>query len=68
MKHTIDEIKTENTKLAHRHLMQINRLLDDVCDADNTEWKLHKVGLYMTILDIVHVNGKHGSLLINSDN
>lgn len=63
MKHTIDDIKTPNAKLKARHLVQINRLLNDVREADDPEWRKIKVGCYLMILDMVHVDGKAGSLV-----
>lgn len=60
--HTIEQMKAKNAKLAMRHLVQINRLLDDVREADDAEWRKIKVGCYLMILDMVHVNGKNGSL------
>ena len=60
--HTLDEMKTKNTKLAHRHLAQINRLIDDVYQATDPDYKSLKIGCYELVLAVVHVDGVFGSL------
>ena len=69
MLHQIEEIKG-SARIRHNRLRRLNRNLKNTQERDaDPAWRIHCERVYLNQLEIVHRNGRNGSLLekVNAD-
>ncbi len=66
MNHKINEIKSNGQRQA-RWLRRLNNALEQATNDPDEAWRNVQAANYRSLLEIVHVNGANGSLLVTNE-